>query len=226
MDYYPSDTGDRPIAPQQQNTPAPIALYQGGYRWVNPKVIFGVVAGASLLIIGAIAMRSTAINADTPIKIEALSEPQISKESVDNFILEGSTDDLKKLRFATTLRITSDQLALKHQRAKQIKDYALKHLVDKNSPCYRSPSKHKCYISIFATEQIERYREAYSLQKWQLALATLGEIEAAHIAWTGINDLPVEGDATALAIENELKAMVNNQKVSANVMAAEMRAKP
>lgn len=225
MDYYPADTVDRPIAPQL-NTPAPMAVYQSGHRWVNPKVIFGVFGGLFLLTIGAIAMRSTAIPTDGQIRIEALSEPEISKESVDNFILEGSTDDLKKLRFASTDRIGRDQIALKHQRAKQIKDFALKHVIDKNSPCYRSPSKHKCYTSIFAAEQIERYREAYSLQKWQLANTTLFEIESAHIAWTGINDLPVDGDATALAIENEFKAMVNVQKVSANVMAAEMRAKP
>lgn len=234
MYEVPTDTmyADRPIAdrvapPRQPNTPAPIALYQSGYhRWVSPRVIFGVTAGMFLLVVGAIAMRSTAIANEGQIRIESLKQPVASKQVIDDFILEGSTENLGKLVAAANIKVGNDQLALHNQRAKEITDWANKLVGDKNSSCFKSVYGRKCYLEVFMVEQLQRYRDAYRSRKWKEANDAMFQVQSARIAWEGSADLLVEGDATATAIENELKAKVENQRLTANSMAAEMRGDP
>ena len=69
-------------------------------------------------------------------------------------------------------------------------------------------------------EQGERYRDAYRSRKWNDANKALFEARAARIAWTGITDLPLDGDATATAIQNEAKVRIDNERLSANAIAA------
>ena len=77
-------------------------------------------------------------------------------------------------------------------------------------------------MSVFITEQAERYRDAYRSRKWQSANSALFEIESARIAWIGAVDLPLDGDATAAAIENELSKKKSIELQSANAQAAEI----
>ena len=202
MDYYPTDTiQDQQQFTAQPNTEAPIVAvnphqtqWQGSqYQLVNPRVIFGTIGAIALLVIAALAMRSTAINTDAPIKIAPLEEPKVSIEKVNQEILDGSVEDLNRLIFSSEQRLDADKLALKNERAKDITTWANKLVVDKKSECYKSVHGRKCYLSVFITEQAERYRDAYRSRKWQSANSALFEIESARIAWIGAVDLPLDG---------------------------------
>ena len=231
MDYYPTDTiQDQQQFTAQPNTEAPIVAVnpyqtqrQGSrYQLVNPRVIVGTMGAIALLVIGALAMRSTAISADAPIKIAPLEEPKVSIEKVNQEILDGSVEDLNRLIFSSEQRLDADKLALKNERAKDITTWANKLVTDRNSDCFKSVHGRKCYLSVFITEQAERYRDAYRSRKWQAANSALFEIESARIAWIGAVDLPLDGDATAAAIENELSKKKSIELQSANAQAAEI----
>lgn len=233
MDYYPTDTVDRPIAdtlPLQSNTPAPmVAVHQdrfaipdGGmqwHQWVTPRNLFGVSAGLALLIIGMIALRSSAVPQNS-IAIEPLKEPKVSMDKVNDFIVNEASDDLEKLIFATDERIRVDQLVLEHKRAKDITDWANKLLTDKNSNCFKSEHQKKCGLSVYLREQGERYRDAYRSQKWVDANKALFEARSARIAWNGFTDSPLNGDLTATAIHNEAGVRIEKERLSPNAIAA------
>lgn len=229
MDYYPTDTVQEQFT-AQPNTAAPIvAINHGGevnqYQWVSPRNIAIALGGVVMLTIGAIAMRSTAIT-DQPIKIAPLAQPVIKNEQINKEILEGSLEDLNKLIFLTDTRIEKDKLALKNERAKEITTWANKLVSDKNadkdSSCYKSIYGRKCYLTKFINEQAERYKDSYRARQWKKANEALFELDSARVAWIGYVDLPLQGDATAGAIQNELTKRVDIEKQSDNAIAAEL----
>lgn len=226
MYEMPTDTdyADRPISGEplmQPNTPAPIVLSSGNqYQWVSPRNIALGFGSLAILIIGAIAMRSTAISTDAPIKIAPLTQPTVSPETINQEVLDGSVDNLNKLVYLSDEKINADKLALKNERAKDITVWANKLVTDKNSDCYKSVHGRKCYLSVFIQEQAERYRDAYKLRKWKEANSILFEIESARIAWIGAVDLPLDGDTTASAIQNELNKKKSIETQSVNAQAA------
>jgi hypothetical protein len=226
MDYYPTtesleDTQQLDVKP---NTPAPIVAYQSSsdkwqWQWVTPRniaLMFGLLVA---LPIGFMAARSTAI-AEKPIQIAPLAVPTISKDKVDDIILNGTTDNLNELTLATDFKIKNDQLALKNERAKEITAWANKLVTDKNSDCYKSVYQRKCYLTLFINEQSERYRDAYRSRKWEEAYKASFQVESARIAWANTVDLPLDGDATANAMQNELKQRVSLERQSTNAQAA------
>ncbi len=232
MDYYLSDTiADRPTTDplMQPNTYAPMVLSEGQsnqYQWVSQRIVFGGIGVVLLLAVGVMVSRSTAIVNDAPIKIAAIAQPTVDKQEVNKAILEGSIEDLNKLIFLTDTRIADDKLALKNERAKEITTWANKLVsdknADKNSDCYKSIYGKKCYLTIFINEQAERYRDAYRSRKWKIANDALFETEAARVAWIGAVELPLLGDATASAIQNELKRKIDIERQSDNAIASEM----
>jgi hypothetical protein len=211
----------------QPNTAAPIvAINHGGevnqYQWVSPRNIALIAGGLVVLVIGAIAMRSTAITTDQVIKVEPLAQPTVKAEEVNKAILERSIEDLNTLIFLTNERLAKDKPALQNERAKEITAWGNKLVTDRNSSCYKSVYQRKCFISIFLKEQIERYKDAYRSRKWEEANKALFQIESARIAWVGSGDLPLDGDATVSAIRNELERRIEVEQQSDNAIAAEM----
>lgn len=209
----------------QPNTSAPIVAYEGNqYQWVSPRNIALIFGGLTVAVIGAIAMRSTAITTDQVIKVAPLAQPTVKAEEVNKAILEGSIEDLNKLIFLTDERLGKDKPALQNERAKEITAWGNKLVTDRNSSCYKSVHQRKCFISIFLEEQIERYKDAYRSRKWEEANNALFRIESARIAWvrSGFGDLPLDGDATVSAIRNELERRKEVEQQSDNAIAAEM----
>ena len=189
------------------------------HQWVTPRNLFGVSAGLALLIIGAIAMRSSAAPQNS-IAIEPLKEAKVSMDKVNDFIINEASDNLEKLVFATDTRISADQLALENERAKDIVNWANGLLTNRDSSCNKSEYRKRCGLSVFILEQSERYRDAYRSRKWKIANEALFEVRSARIAWNTIVDLPLDGDATATAIQNEAKVRIDNERLSANAIAA------
>jgi hypothetical protein len=228
MDYYPSDTiADRPTTKplMQPNTYAPMVLSEGQgnrYQWVSQKIVFGSIGIALMLAVGVMVSRSTAIVNDAPIKIAPLAQPTVKAEEINKEILEGSIEDLNKLIYLSNDRIDRDKLSLKSERAKEITVWANKLVTDKTSDCYMSVYQRKCPVSVFLLEQIERYKTAYRLRKWDEASKALFQIESARIAWNGAVDMPFDGDATVAAIRNELERKKDVERQSDNAKAADL----
>lgn len=224
-----------PIDTQQQftaqpNTEAPIVAvnpyqFQGQgnqYQLVNPRVIFGGLGAITLLVIGALAMRSTAINTDAPIKIAPLQSIAPSSQQVNQVILENSKASLADIKVATDLKIEEVSLAMLNERANEILTEAKRHVSNPKSPCYRSPYQQACYISTFIPEMQQRYESAVLTRKWSQANQSLFDIKAARIALDGSQPVPFTPNVTSAAIIKEVEARVNILQQSDNAIASEM----
>jgi hypothetical protein len=222
-----------PIDTQQQftaqpNTEAPIVAvnpyqFQGSqYQLVNPRVIFGGLGAITLLVIGALAMRSTAINTDAPIKIAPLQNVAPSSQQVNQVILENSKASLSDIKIATDLKIEEVTKAMLNERSQAILIEANRQITDKNSNCFRSPYQQACFISVFIPEQQKRYEMAALSRDWTKANHALFEIKAARIALDGSQPVPFTPNITSAAIIKEMEARVSILQQSDNAIASEM----
>jgi hypothetical protein len=225
MDYYPTDTiQDQQQFTAQPNTPAPIVVstQSNQYQWVNPRVIVGGLGTIALLVIGALAMRSTAINTDAPIKIAPLQSVTPSSQQVNQVILENSKASLADIKVATDLKIEEVGQAMLNERANEILTESKRHVSNSKSPCYRSPYQQACYISTFIPEMQQRYESAVLTRKWSQANQALFDIKAARIALDGSQAVPFTPNVTSAAIIKEVEARVNILQQSDNAIAFEM----
>jgi hypothetical protein len=230
MDYYPTDTVQEQQFTAQPNTDAPIVAVnpyqsqgQGNqYQWVNPRVIVGGIGAITLLVIGAIAMRSTAINTDAPIKVAPLQNVAPSSQQVNQVILENSKASLSDIKIATDLKIEEVTKAMLNERSQAILIEANRQIADKNSACFRSPYQQACFISVFIPEQQKRYEMAALSRDWTKANHALFEIKAARIALDGSQPVPFTPNITSAAIIKEMEARVSILQQSDNAIASEM----
>lgn len=228
MYEVPTDTiVDNQQFTAQPNTAAPIvAINHGGevnqYQWVNPRLLVGSFGAITLLVIGALAMRSTAINSDAPIKIAPLQNVAPSSQQVNQVILENSKASLSDIKVATDLKIEEVSLAMLNERANEILTEAKRHVSNPKSPCYRSPYQQACYISTFIPEMQQRYEGAVLTRKWSQANQALFDIKAARIALDGSQPIPFTPNVTSAAIIKEVEARVNILQQSDNAIASEM----
>lgn len=211
----------------QPNTAAPIvAINHGGevnqYQWVSPRNIAFAFGGLVMLTIGAIAMRSTAINNDQPIKIAPLQNLAPSSQQVNKVILEGSKDSLADTKLATDLKLEEVTKAMLNERSIAILNEGKRQVTDRNSPCFKSPHQEACFISVFIPEQLKRYEDAALQRRWHEANKALFEIKAARIALDGAPNVPFTPHITSAAITNELQVRVSVLQQSDNAIAAEL----
>jgi len=207
----------------QPNIPAPIAVYQGnGYQWVTPRNLAIGFGGLTLLVIGAIAMRSTAINNDQPIKVAPLQNVAPSSQQVNQVILEGSKASLAEIKIATDLKLDEVTQAMLIERSNEILTEAKNHLKNSKSACFRSPYQQACYISTFIPEMQKRYEDAVLSRKWSQANQALFDIRAARYALDGAPNVPFTPNVTSAAIIKEMETRVNILRQSDNAIAADM----
>lgn len=207
----------------QPNTPAPIAVYGGnGYQWVSPRSIALIGGGLLLLVIGAIAMRSTAINNDQPIKVAPLVQPTIKPEAINQVILENSKASLAEVKIATDLKVEEVTQAMLNERANEILTEAKNHLKNPKSNCFRSPYQQACYISTFIPEMQKRYEDAVLSRKWSQANQALFDIKAARYALDGSQPVPFTPNVTSAAIIKEMESRITILRQSDNALAADM----
>lgn len=223
MYEVPTDTVTRPVLDAQPNTPAPIVAYQGdSYQWVTPRNIALIGGGLVLLVVGAIAMRSTAITNDQPIKIAPLQSTAPSTQQVNQLILEGSKESLSEIKIATDLKIVEVSQAMLVQRSQAILNEANRQLADPKSPCFKSQYQQVCFISTFIPEQQKRYEQAALSRNWVAANQALFEIQAARIVLDGAPNVPFTPNITSAAIIKEMELRVNIAQQSDNALAADM----
>lgn len=225
MDYYPTETIDQ----QQQldvqpNTPAPIvAVSQNQYQWVSPRNIALIGGGLVMLVIGAIAARSTAINNDQPIKIAPLQNTAPSSQQVNKVILEGSKNSLADTKLATDLKLEEVTKAMLNERSIAILNEGKRQVSDRDSPCFKNEHQEACFIvSKFIPEQQKRYEDAALQRKWTIANHALFELKAARIALDGAHTVPFTPNITSAAISNEMQLRVSILQQSDNALAADM----
>jgi hypothetical protein len=230
MDYYPTDTVQEQQFTTQPNTEAPIVAvnpyqYQGQgnrYQWVSPRNIALIAGGLVVLVIGALAMRSTAINTDAPIKVAPLQNVAPSSQQVNQVILENSKASLSDIKIATDLKIEEVTKAMLNERSQAILIEANRQIADKNSACFRSPYQQACFISVFIPEQQKRYEMAALSRDWTKANHALFEIKAARIALDGAFTVPFTPNITSAAIIKEMELRVSILQQSDNAIASEM----
>lgn len=229
MYEVPTDTiVDNQQFTAQTNTAAPlVAINHGGevnqYQWVSsPRVLFGGLGAVILLVIGAIAMRSTAISNDQPIKIAPLQNVAPSSQQVNKVILEGSKDSLADTKIATDLKIEEVTQAMLNERSIAILTEAKRQVTDRNSQCFKSEYQQACFISVFIPEQQKRYEDAALQRRWKDANQALFEIKAARIALDGASVVPFTPHITSAAIANEIQLRVSILRQSDNANAADM----
>jgi hypothetical protein len=232
MYEVPTDTyQDTQQFTAQPNTEAPIVAvnpyqYQGQgnqYQWVSPRNIALIFGGLTVAVIGAIAMRSTAITTDQVIKVAPLQNNLApSTQQVNQVILENSKASLTDIKIATDLKIEEVTKAMLNERSAAILTEANRQIADKNSNCFRSPYQQACFISVFIPEQQKRYEMAALSRDWTKANHALFEIKAARIALDGASTVPFTPNITSAAIIKEMEARVNILQQSDNAIAAEM----
>jgi len=207
----------------QPNTPAPIVVSNADqYQWVTARNIAGVGCGLIVITIGALAMRSTAISNDQPIKIAPLQSIEPTSQQVNQVILEGSKNSLAEIKIATDMKLEEVTQAMLNERASEILSEAKKHVSNQKSACFRSLYQQACYISTFIPEMQKRYEDAVLTRKWSQANQALFDIKAARIALDGANPVPFTPNVTSAAIIKEMELRVNILKQSDNALAAEM----
>lgn len=227
----PSDTlQDTQQFTAKPNTDAPIVatkpyeFTQGnGYQWVSPRNIAIAFGGLAMLTIGAIAMRSTAINNDQPIKIAPLQNLAPSSQQVNKVILEGSKDSLADTKLATDLKLEEVTKAMLNERSIAILNEGKRQVADRNSPCFKNEHQEACFIaSKFIPEQQKRFEDAALQRKWTIANHALFELKAARIALDGAPNVPFTPHITSAAIANEMQVRVSVLQQSDNAIAAEL----
>lgn len=214
----------------QLNTEAPIVatkpyeFNQGNqYQWVSPRLIVGGLGAIALLTIGAIAMRSTAINNDQSIKIAPLQNLAPSSQQVNKVILEGSKDSLADTKLATDLKLEEVTKAMLNERSIAILNEGKRQVTDRNSPCFKNEHQEACFIlEKFIPEQQKRYEDAALQRKWTIANQSLFELKAARVALDGAPNVPFTPNITSAAITNELQVRVSVLQQSDNAKAAEL----
>lgn len=202
----------------------PYEFTQGnGYQWVSPRNIAIAFGGLAMLTIGAIAMRSTAINNDQPIKIAPLQNLAPSSQQVNKVILEGSKDSLADTKLATDLKLEEVTKAMLNERSIAILNEGKRQVSDRNSPCFKNEHQEACFIvSKFIPEQQKRYEDAALQRRWTIANHALFELKAARIALDGAPNVPFTPHITSAAIANELQVRVSVLQQSDNAIAAEL----
>ena len=232
MDYYPTDTVDRPIAdtlPLLPNTPAPIAhvpqepfaIPQGAdMSWLTARTVaisIGVVVLGAILVIG---FRSSG----TPetIKVAPIQNSEPSSADVNKIVLENSKATLADLKIATDLKIEEVQQASINERSQEILLESQKHVSNPKSGCYRSPYGTACYITSFISEQQQRYADAISLRQWNKANNALFDVRAARVSLDGVKQVPFTPAVTSAAIIKENQARINIAQQSDNAIAADI----
>jgi hypothetical protein len=215
----------------QPNTSAPIVAYEGNqYQWVSvPRNIALMIGVPSLLVIGAIAMRSTAITTDQVIKVAPLQNNLApSTQQVNQVILENSKASLSDIKIATDLKIEEVTKAMLNERSQAILIEANRQLTippdpkNKEASCFRSPYQQACFISVFIPEQQKRYEMAALSRDWTKANHALFEIKAARIALDGSQPVQFTPNITSAAIIKEMEARVSILQQSDNAIASEM----
>jgi hypothetical protein len=215
MDIQPN-ISDQTIAPMAMTT------YQGNnFGWVSPRSLGVIGGGLTLLIIGAVAMRSTAI-VDKPVNVAPMQSNAPNLEAIDKVILEGTKDSLADIRIATDIKITQTIQAMLVERSQEILTEAKRQVADKNSSCFRSQYREACFISKFIPEKEARYKDAVLSRKWESANQSLFDIKAARIALDGAPSVVFTPNITSAAIIKELEIRVNILKQSDNAIAAEL----
>ncbi len=237
MDYYPTDTVQEQQFTAQPNTEAPIVAvnpyqYQGQgnqYQWVSPRNIALIFGGLTVAVIGAVVIRSTAINNDQVIKVAPLQNNIApSTQQVNQVILENSKASLSDIKIATDLKIEEVTKAMLNERSQAILAEANRQLTippdpkNKEASCFRSPYQQACFISTFIPKQQKRYEIAALSRDWVEANQALFEIKAARIALDGASPVPFTPNITSAAIIKEMEARVNILQQSDNAIAAEM----
>ena len=232
MDYYPTDTVDRPIAdtlPLQPNTPAPIAHVpqepfaipqRANLSWLTKR---GLAIGIGVVVLVAIlvtAFRSSG----TPetIKVAPIQNTEPSSADVNQLILENSKVALADLKIATDLKIEEVQQASINERSQEILLESQKHVSNPKSGCYRSPYGTACYITSFISEQQQRYADAISLRQWNKANNALFDVRAARVSLDGVKQVPFTPAVTSAAIIKENQARINIAQQSDNAIAADI----
>jgi hypothetical protein len=212
------------IQPPIDHTPAPMAMttYQGGnYGWVSPRSLAIIGGGLTLLILGAIAMRSTVIN-DKAINIAPMQSNTLNPQVINQLILEGTKESLADIRLATDIKIAETVQAMLVERSQEILIEAKRQVTDKSSPCFRSQYQEACFISTFIPEKEARYKDAVLSRKWAIANQSLFDIKAARIALDGAPSVAFTPNITSAAIIKEMDIRVNILKQSDNAIAAEL----
>ena len=228
MDYYPTTETleDSQQFTAQPNTPAPIVVSTSSssdkWQWVSFRSIGLLSGGLIMLVIGALAMRSTAISTDQPIKIAPLQNIAPSSRQVNQVILENSKASLSDLKVATDLKIDEVTQAMLNERSNEILTEAKRHVTNPKSPCYRSPYQQACYISTFIPEMQKRYEDAVLTRKWSQANQALFDIKAARYALDGSQQVPFTPNVTSAAILKEMELRVNIAQQSDNAIASDM----
>lgn len=226
MYELPVDTIDRPISdtftpPMQQNTLAPIALYQGNMQWLTPRNMAIAIGGVVMLSIMAIAVRGSGSTPET-IKVGAIQNTEPSSAVVNKVVLENSKATLNDLKIATDLKIEEVRQASINERSQEILLEAQKHVADTKSSCYRSPYGTTCYITIFISEQQLRYADAIAVRQWNKANNALFDVKAARTALDGVTPVPFAPAVTSAAIIKENEARINLAQQSDNAIASDM----
>jgi hypothetical protein len=231
MDYYPTDTVQEQQFSAQPNTEAPIVAvnpyqYQGQgnqYQWVSLRLIFGGLGAIALLVIGAIAMRSTAISTDQVIKVAPLQNVEPSSDQINKRILESSNQSLSESKFDTSFKLDEVVKAMLNERSTAILNEGKRQVGDRNSPCFMSKHQESCFIvSTFIPNQLNRYENAALQRKWTEANHALFEIKAARIALDGAPNVPFVPNVPVAAIKKEMDLRVSILQQSDNAIAAEM----
>ena len=232
MDYYPTDTVDRPIAdtlPLLPNTPAPIAhvpqepfaIPQGAdMSWLTARTVaisIGVVVLGAILVIG---FRSSG----TPetIKVAPIQNSEPSSADVNKIVLENSKATLADLKIATDLKIEEVQQASINERSREILLEAQRQVKDPKSGCYRSPFGTNCFLITYVNEQQQRFQNAIDVRNWNSSNNALFNIESARIAMDGVKPVPNTPAIASAAIIKENQTRINLAQQSDNAIAADL----
>jgi len=233
MYEVPTDTyQDTQQFTAQPNTEAPIVAvnpyqYQGQgnqYQWVSvPRNIALMIGDPSLLIIGAIAMRSTAITTDQVIKVAPLQNVEPSSDQINKRILESSNQSLSESKFDTSFKLDEVVKAMLNERSTAILTEGKRQVSDRNSPCFKSEHQESCFIvSTFIPNQLSRYENAALQRKWTEANHALFEIKAARIALDGAPNVPFVPNVPSAAIKKEMELRTSILQQNDNAIAAEL----
>ena len=232
MDYYHTDTIDRPIAdtfPLQPNTPAPIAhvpqepfaIPQGAdMSWLTKRGLAIGIGVVVLVVIAVTGFRSSG-NPET-IKVAPIQNSDPSSADVNKLVLENSKATLADLRIATDLKIEEVQQASINERSQEILLEAQRQVKDPKSGCYRSPFGTACFLTAYVSEQQQRFQNAIAIRNWNDSNSALFNVKATRVAFDGVKLVPFTPAVTSAAIIKENEARINIAQQSDNAIAHDL----
>jgi hypothetical protein len=228
MDYYPTDTIDRPIIdslPVQPNTPAPIAhvpqeqfAIPQGTSWLTWRLAIGVLGGVVVASILFVASRSASNT--QPMTVYPPEQEAVDMNKVNEDIIKNNYSRFSELKQVTDVKVDEIQQASINERAQQILAEAKRHVSDpaNKNGCYRAFNGATCYTLIFAVEQKQRWLDAITVGDFKKANNALFDFKAARVALDGINpNLPFNPPIAFGAMSNEMdaRALIEDQSQAA-----------